>query len=65
MSDALTVPPAASDPGRFADWLELRTVQSLDGISSIQDLERELRRTGTTDALPTPGAGDGDRKSVV
>ena len=45
------LPAASSSPEELADWLELRAIQSADRNSSIQDLVRALRRSGTTDAL--------------
>ncbi len=44
-------PTVSSPPEELADWLELQAVQSGDRNSSIQDLVRALRRSGTTDAL--------------
>lgn len=44
-------PTASAPPEELADWLELKALRSADKNSSLQDLVRALRRSGTTDAL--------------
>jgi hypothetical protein len=44
--------PAASDPTEnLADWMELEALRSRDKSSSLADLVKVIRRTGSTDAF--------------
>ena len=47
----MLIPSVSSSSEELADWLELRALRSADRNSSIQDLVRALRRSGTADAL--------------
>lgn len=44
-------PIASADPEMLADWLELKALASADRNSSLYDLARVLRRSGSVDAL--------------
>ena len=58
MSFDLIVPNASAGPVALADFLELRALQAADRNASIQDLVREIRRSGTVDAIGDPEAAD-------
>lgn len=45
-------PVASGGPHELADWIEFKALSSPDGNASFQDLVAELRRNGSTDALP-------------
>lgn len=51
MSNGITVPPATASSLEHADWLELNALLREEQSSSIHDLVREIRRSGSTDAL--------------
>lgn len=51
MSNRLKVPPATASSLEHADWLELNAICTVDQNSSIHDLIREIRRSGSTDAM--------------
>ena len=51
MSNGITVPPATASPLDHADWIELSAICTGDQNCSINDLVREIRRSGSTDAL--------------
>jgi hypothetical protein len=55
--------PAASDPTEYsADWMEFQALRSSDRQTSIADLAKLIRRTGSTDAIEGPR---GDAGSVL
>jgi hypothetical protein len=54
MRHPLDVPAATADREDLADWLELLALSVADRNSSIQDLVRELRRSGTSEAIGDP-----------
>ena len=58
---------ASSSAEELADWLEWRALHDRDGSVSIVDLQRELTRTGSTDALAPESAPAGvdDRGSEI
>lgn len=58
---------ASSSAEDLADWLEWRALHDRDGSVSIVDLQRELTRTGSTDALAPESAPAGvdDRGSEI
>lgn len=51
MSNALVAPAATDGAEAHADWLELLALSKDDKNSSFEDLVRELRRSGSTEAL--------------
>ena len=54
MSTPLTAPAASDPPEHQADWLELLALSKDDKNSSLEDLVRELRRSGSTEAVGEP-----------
>jgi hypothetical protein len=51
MTSALVAPSASASPETQADWLELVALSKADKNSSIEDLVREHRRSGSIDGL--------------
>jgi hypothetical protein len=45
------VPPASASREEHADWLEIQALREKDGNTSIEDLVRVFRRSGSTDAV--------------
>jgi hypothetical protein len=54
MSLVAKLPSASADPVEHADWIEVEALRSLDGSSSFEELARNIRMSGTTDALVDP-----------
>lgn len=48
------VPSATASPVEHADWFEMCTIASVGGVQSLQNFTREIRRTGSTDAIADP-----------
>jgi len=56
--------PAASDPTEYsADWMEFEALRSIERQTSIVELAKLLRRTGSTDALEGPRGDAGSELS--
>lgn len=54
MSENLSAPAASDPPELQADWLELLALSKDDKNSSLEDLVREHRRSGSTEAVGDP-----------
>jgi hypothetical protein len=54
MTKTLGAPVATDDPTDQADFLELSCFRTADGNVSTEDLIRQLRRSGSTDAVRRP-----------
>ncbi len=64
MRESFIEVPSASDPReRLADWLELQAIRAADHNSSLEDLVRVIRRSGSTEGLSTGDELDRDTGS--
>jgi hypothetical protein len=61
---ALRAPTATDSPEDHADWLEVRALLADDGNSSITDLMRALRPTGTVEEVVDEGT-EGDAETAA
>ncbi len=71
MTAQLEIPPASADPILHADYIEFHALFSNDKSSSFQEYARDIRISGTTDALTDvdfdedPGDHGGEQSSGV